>query len=536
MRHKFLIFGIMIGLLLLGLLPFSSIAAEKSDGYSINDASGGYEVYTAEGLFEVVKIINGGEFSANIILCNDISVSGRQWIPLGPTEWEAYRGTIEGNGHTLSGLTCIEEDGEHTALIRYGSESVTVQNLNLDQIYISGLKYAAGLIGITNGTATIRDCCVRGVVKVSDVGASGLVAQFMGPAVTITNCMLDVDVSGCAFLSQCLSYESRNAAFALPIITIRNVVALGSCTETDGKSTQHIGGLLAYSNDAEITISDSVCLTGIHARTGSGGAIGTFRNGTMTISDLVSNGPVLGTINPGARSTTMTVRRVFVVGDPQAEVSLFGEANMTEATTTSLQVDGVSCAFDSDPKVPCKDKATAIETAKTILSGDDLNETLNALLSTVADGHVHDKSVEAISPEYLAEEADCPTKNTYYKSCLCGEKGEETFVAGNRSMHRTNGTIHYDENGHWFVCSVCGDADAQISPHAYSTWENGETERTRTCRVCGYTQTEPLKTDPGTTDGKKESRSGCGSAIEANLIPVIILLGGCAIARKKKAK
>ena len=533
MRHKFLAFVFLICILLLGLSPLSAIAAGRSDGYSVNDASGGYEVYTAEGLFEVARRINSGESSANIILCNDISISGRPWIPLGPTEWEAYHGTIEGNGHTISGLTCIEDNGEYTALIRYGTEGVTVQNLHLNQIYISGLKHAAGLIGLANGTTTVQNCFVQGVVKASDVGASGLVAQFMGPAVTIANCLLDVDASGCAFVSQCLSYECRNVSFSLPQITIRNVVTLGSCTETDGKGTIYVGGILGYSNDAEITVSDSVSLTEIVARDGSGGAIGTFRNGTMTLTDLIGSDPVFGTIYPGARGTDMTVRWVFAIGDPQAKASLFGKVNMAEATDTSLQVDGIPSTFDGNPTVPCNDRATAMETAKEILDGEFLNARLNALLETVADGHVHHVTLEAISPIYLAEEADCPTKNTYYKSCLCGEKGTETFVAGNRAMHLTDGTIHSDENGHWLVCSVCKDADAQMFPHDDSTWKNGETERTRTCRICGFTQTEPLRVESETTGEEQPPRGGCGSAIGLGLIPAILLLDVCAIARKR---
>ncbi len=534
MRQKCLVFGFITGILLLSLIPFSAVADGKSGGYTVNDAAGGYEVYTAEGLFEVAERINAGDLSAGIILKNDISIAGRQWIPLGPATWQAYQGRIEGNGHTISGLTCIEENGEYTGLIRYGGDDVVVQNLNLYQIYISGWKHAAGLVGMATGNVTIQNCYVQGVVKASDVGAAGLVAQFLGPAITISNSILDVDASACAFISQCISYESRSTTYTLPEITVRNVVSFGSCTETDGKSNLHLGGFLGYFNDAVITVSDSVCLTELIGRVGSGGIHGTFRNGTMTLSNLITNGPVLGRIYPGARGTTMTVQDVSVIGNPQTTASLFGDANMTEATTTTLQVDGTYYAFDSNPKVPCKDKASAIATAKTVLTGDDLNKKLNVLLATAADGPTHYYSVEAVSPEYLAEEADCPTKNTYYKSCLCGEKGEETFVAGNRAMHLTDGTVHHDENGHWFVCSVCGDTDAEIYAHDDSTWTYGETERTRTCRVCGYTQTEALNQEPETTTPEPEPKSGCGSVTGVSLLPIVVLLGGFIVGRKKE--
>lgn len=47
--------------------------------------------------------------------------------------------------------------------------------------------------------------------------------------------------------------------------------------------------------------------------------------------------------------------------------------------------------------------------------------------------HVYDR--EVVEADYLASEATCTEKATYYKSCKCGEAGEETFEAGELEAH-----------------------------------------------------------------------------------------------------
>lgn len=50
-----------------------------------------------------------------------------------------------------------------------------------------------------------------------------------------------------------------------------------------------------------------------------------------------------------------------------------------------------------------------------------------------AHSHVYDK--EVVDEKFLKSEATCTAKAVYYKSCSCGEKGEETFEAGELKAH-----------------------------------------------------------------------------------------------------
>lgn len=52
---------------------------------------------------------------------------------------------------------------------------------------------------------------------------------------------------------------------------------------------------------------------------------------------------------------------------------------------------------------------------------------LASLCTLTACGHKHDYSGKVVADKYLASEGNCLKKATYYFSCSCGNKGEDTF-------------------------------------------------------------------------------------------------------------
>ena len=57
------------------------------------------------------------------------------------------------------------------------------------------------------------------------------------------------------------------------------------------------------------------------------------------------------------------------------------------------------------------------------------------MMGLVSCGHVHAFTQEIVDSAYSASEATCTAKATYYKSCVCGEKGTETFEVGELLSH-----------------------------------------------------------------------------------------------------
>ena len=71
---------------------------------------------------------------------------------------------------------------------------------------------------------------------------------------------------------------------------------------------------------------------------------------------------------------------------------------------------------------------------------------LSVCALTACDSHKHDFSKEVAEEEFIATEASCDQRATYYKSCSCGKAGTETFEYGD-----------YKHNfGRDIVCDDCG--------------------------------------------------------------------------------
>jgi len=115
-------------------------------------------------------------------------------------------------------------------------------------------------------------------------------------------------------------------------------------------------------------------------------------------------------------------------------------ANGTKLTVSSggtLQNDGVIKYFCQDTSIPAA------------VSGNGTTEA----------SHIYDQKV--VNDKYLKTPATCINLAVYYMSCVCGEKGTETF-----------------ENG-------------DALGHSWGSWQsNGDDTHTRTCQICAVKETE----------------------------------------------
>ena len=86
-----------------------SLAAAKDLGYTI-ESNGSYTVTSADGLMNIAKLVNGGKSDINITLDTDIDLTGKDWTPIGTDYDNSYKGTFDGGGHTITGLTFTTND------------------------------------------------------------------------------------------------------------------------------------------------------------------------------------------------------------------------------------------------------------------------------------------------------------------------------------------------------------------------------------------------------------------------------------------
>lgn len=511
MRRKLFIFVLIVSLAL-QLCTIISASAKAPAGYVIDDARGGYIVYTAQGLFEVAGLINkGGEHGANIFLGADIDIAGRQWTPLGISPEQCYTGIIDGQGHALRGLTV--EQGAYAGLIGY-ADGVCVKDLTLENVYIEAENNAACVIARAEGDVTITDCTVSGYVSVKETVAAGLVGSTVTENIFIEDCIIDVDITGESRIAQAIGYEGRGASSSIPKYTLSAVIALGSCTESDMTGENYTGSLVGYFNDLELNIEHCIAFTDINAAEGAGGLIGTARCGSVSIIDTVARDSLVGTFYPDVRGAAHSYESCSVIKDGAASAPAIEKLDLG-SNTVSVSVNG-NAVQPADASVSCVPWGEAIG-----MVGSDSD--LAALAGVCLGNHTHKFSREVASPLYLDKEAQCPTKNTYFKSCICGEKGTETFVAGNRAMHLTKFTLKYNSNEHWYVCDVCKDEDAVRSAHIYTTWQSDGKRMTRACRVCDM------------IEQKKVAGGGCGAYMGTGSL-VLVTVAACAVALKRKDK
>ena len=170
-----------------------SLAAAKDLGYTI-ESDGSYTVTSADGLMNIAELVNGGKSDINITLDTDIDLTGKDWTPIGTDYDNSYKGTFDGGGHTITGLTFTTND-EYAGLFGWLNRAGTVKNVVMEGVQITSNQIYGGSIGSVVGYSwgTIENCSVSGSVS-GTVYVGGVVgAQIDG---SITGCSSSATVKG----------------------------------------------------------------------------------------------------------------------------------------------------------------------------------------------------------------------------------------------------------------------------------------------------------------------------------------------------
>ena len=170
-----------------------SLAAAKDLGYTI-ESNGSYTVTSADGLMNIAKLVNGGKSDINITLDTDIDLTGKDWTPIGTDYDNSYKGTFDGGGHTITGLTFTTND-EFAGLFGWLNRAGTVKNVVMEGVQITSHQIYGGSIGgvVGSGWGTIENCSVSGSVS-GTVYVGGVVGVQIGGS--ITGCSSSATVKG----------------------------------------------------------------------------------------------------------------------------------------------------------------------------------------------------------------------------------------------------------------------------------------------------------------------------------------------------
>ena len=196
-----------------------SLAAAK--GYIIED-DGSYTVTSADGLMNIAELVNGGKSNINITLDTDIDLTGKDWTPIGTDYDNSYKGTFDGGGHTITGLTFTTND-EYAGLFGHLNSAGTVKNVVMEGIQITSNQIYGGSIGGVVGFSwgTIENCTVSGSVS-GTVYVGGVVgAQWGG---SITGCSSSATVKGMVYVGGVVGQTNGNTITLTACYATGNVI------------------------------------------------------------------------------------------------------------------------------------------------------------------------------------------------------------------------------------------------------------------------------------------------------------------------
>ena len=266
---------------------FYNITLNKDKGYT-DDGQGNYTVTSAEGLKNIAELVNEEwKLDINIILTNNIDLTGIDWTPIGIDYNHQYTGTFNGGGHTITGLT-VTGSNEYAGLFGRIGSGGKVMNVKLEGVQIESdneMSAVGGVVGYSYGN--IENCSVSGSVS-SNSTAGGVVGAQLGGS--ITGCNTSATVKGVAYAGGIAGFTNGGAS-------LTGCYATGSVSvENNTTSAAYAGGVVG-SNGASSTLT-ACYATGSVTGSGSGtiytgGVTGTNDCGTLTAC-YHANGPVSG--------------------------------------------------------------------------------------------------------------------------------------------------------------------------------------------------------------------------------------------------
>lgn len=322
MKRKILACLISAVLVIMTVVPAFVVAnaAVWSGSYTVPMISGGvYQIASGENLAWFANAVNNGNVSIKGKLTADIQLNytgstANEWVPIG-NENSPFKGSLDGNGHTISGLY-VDSDSYGVGLFGYavypdettepedvspeytvGTKTYNIKDITVINSSVSGRQNVGGIIGYSYN-AGIIDCSYSGSVTSSENSAGGIVGYANGSTV-VSQCVSGGTVAGHQRVGGTVGYNTGNSVVTKCygdadvsgywnvgglVGTLSSASILGGFFLGTVSADDRAGGLVGYSAFGNMvgayTIS-SVTNTGT-GTTDFGGAVGVIYSGTYS--------------------------------------------------------------------------------------------------------------------------------------------------------------------------------------------------------------------------------------------------------------
>lgn len=166
------------------------------------------------------------------------SGSFRSWTPIGNSSSNAYTGTFDGQGHTVSGLYFDDGNGKYVGLFGSIQSGSCIKKVGVLDSYFNGKNSVGGVCGLSQNS-TIENCYSKSYVSGTENigGVCGYNYSNLGTA-TIKNCHNEGKVSGSDYVGGVCGYNNDDP---------EGVATIEYCYNTgEVSSTYHVGGVCGW--------------------------------------------------------------------------------------------------------------------------------------------------------------------------------------------------------------------------------------------------------------------------------------------------
>lgn len=312
----------------------SNLYSADISWYNTDAGAKSFTIATKEQLVGVALLSRNHDFAGETItLGADIALNDTNsenwyenaisWIPIGKHEnangtalGQIFVGTFDGDNHKITGL-CIKMTSKEKMWGLFGQVSGTVQNLRLEEAYITGTT--AGRIGSVIGAMNGDAAKLVNVQSEAVINVTGASANFIGGLVgsiesnqtgTITNCSYAGSVEGGKHVGGLVGFANTGS-----VLNISNCQNHATVT-TNAATGSNVGGLCGYVQQSTAVIADSLN-TGI-----------VYANG-----NTANCGAIIGCINGDNTTTqkaTVTFTNVSYIEGSSAQGYYVDEADITK--------------------------------------------------------------------------------------------------------------------------------------------------------------------------------------------------------------
>ena len=260
-----------------------SYALDAMSPYIYDEATNTYTVYTAKGLLDWSEAARA-DLTTNLVLAADITLTGENnWTPVGAYESVSdednteYIGTINGGGHTITGLH-INNNSDVQGFISALGEGGTVKNLTFADVHMTAGQYSGIVAGKSKGT--VENCHVTSGVN-SYIHGSQCVGGIVGYNVgSVTGCTNNGTVSGSG------SYVGGIVGQGTVDAVITNCTNSGTVSGED----QYVGGIVGENLGSVTNCTNTAAVSG-DVRVGGVAGL----QASAPITNCTNSGTVSGT-------------------------------------------------------------------------------------------------------------------------------------------------------------------------------------------------------------------------------------------------